>query len=146
VERLVRLCAGALRPGGVAVFTFPDPESIRSQLLGFWRDPEHVRFYHPEIIEVLALGQGLALESSSQRQPGRRVVGFSLAPPEAPVAPAAPPGRWQRLLARCGIATQAALAAEQHQRERVEGRVRQLWDVNQTWAWDDNVVLRFRKI
>lgn len=145
VERLVRLCAGALQPGGVAVFTFPDPESIRSQLLGFWRDPEHVRFYHPEIIEVLALAQGLALEFSSQRQPGRRVVGFSLTPPEAPAVPAPAPGPWQRLLERCGIATQHALQTERRQREQVERWVRQLWDVNQTWAWDDNVVLRFRK-
>lgn len=142
---LVERCAAALRPGGVAVLTFPDPESIRSQLLGFWRDPEHVRFYHPDIIEVLARTHGLALEFNSQRSPGRKVVGFPLTPPPAPAAPTVAPGRWQRWLARLGVATQHDLQAERAQRRHVEAWVHQLWDVNQTWAWDDNVVLRFRK-
>lgn len=140
---LVERCAHALAPGGVAVLTFPDPESIRSQLLGFWRDPEHVRFYHPDIIEVLARTHGLALEFNSQRSPVRKVVGFPLNPPEAPTEP--PRGRWSRWLARLGIASQHALQAERVQRQHMETWVRQLWDVNQTWAWDDNVVLRFRK-
>ncbi len=140
---LIERCALALAPGGVAVLTFPDPESIRSQLLGFWRDPEHVRFYHPDIIEVLARTHGLVLEVNSQRSPGRKVVSFPLAPPDAPPEPA--PGRWSRWLARLGIASQHALQAERAQRHHVETWVRQLWDVNQTWAWDDNVVLRFRK-
>lgn len=140
---LVERCARALAPGGVAVLTFPDPESIRSQLLGFWRDPEHVRFYHPDIIEVLARTHGLALEFNSQRSPGRKVVGFPLNPPAAPAHP--PPGRWSRWLARLGIASQHELQVERAQRRHMETWVRQLWDVNQTWAWDDNVVLRFRK-
>lgn len=140
---LVERCAHALVPGGVAVLTFPDPESIRSQLLGFWRDPEHVRFYHPDIIEVLARTHGLALEFNSQRSPGRKVVGFPLNPPEAPDHP--PPGLWSRWLERLGIASQHGLQVERAQRRHMETWVRQLWDVNQTWAWDDNVVLRFRK-
>lgn len=140
---LIERCARALAPGGVAVLTFPDPESIRSQLLGFWRDPEHVRFYHPDIIEVLARTHGLALEFNSQRSLGRKVVGFPLQPPDPPTTP--PPGRWSRWLARMGIVSQEALQAERAQRQHMETWVRQLWDVNQTWAWDDNVVLRFRK-
>ena len=37
----------------------PNPESIRMQLLGFWRDPEHVRFYHPELLEAVCRHAGL---------------------------------------------------------------------------------------
>jgi O-antigen chain-terminating methyltransferase len=36
LDRLVQGVSSALVSGGVAVFVFPDPESIRSQLLGFW--------------------------------------------------------------------------------------------------------------
>jgi O-antigen chain-terminating methyltransferase len=147
-ERLLAAVAGALRPGGVALFVFPDPESIRSQLFGFWRDPEHVRFYHPELVAMLAEIHGLALEYDSSRdhsrQPGRRVAPFAFEPP-LPVAADASPRPWARLLRRLGIAPSSDLAAARARADALEETVRQLWTVNQTWAWDDNAVLRLRK-
>ena len=145
VERLIHLCAHALQPGGIAVFTFPDPESIRSQLLGFWRDPEHVRFYHPELIETLAQVHGLQAEYNSQQIPGRKVGPFSLQPPQAPPSPSAPVSLWSRWTKALGLATAADLAALQAQNQHQQHLIEQLWQVNQTWAWEDNVVLRFRK-
>lgn len=145
VERLIQLCAQALQPGGVAVFTFPDPESIRSQLLGFWRDPEHVRFYHPELIETLAQVHGLQAEYNSQQIPGRTVGPFSLQPPSAPPSPSAPASLWSRWAKALGLATAVDLAALQAQNQHQQQMIDQLWQVNQTWAWEDNVVLRFRK-
>lgn len=172
VDRLIALIADALRPGGVALFVFPDPESIRSQLLGFWRDPEHVRFYHPDLIELMCRGHGLAAEFHSHRADGRIVAPFAFAPPLASrsatdLPPALLPVRtaswFERALARLGITHPAALRrfeqasaahiAAQHEytarlQQRVdelEDAVRQLWAVNQTWAWDDNAVIRVRK-
>lgn len=149
VERLIQLCAQALQPGGLAVFTFPDPESIRSQLLGFWRDPEHVRFYHPELIESLAQVHGLLTEYNSQHIPGRRVGPFSLQPPAAPANCAttdpAPMSLWARCVHALGLATTADLAALQVQNQHQQQLIEQLWQVNQTWAWEDNVVLHLRK-
>jgi len=145
VERLIQLCAQALQPGGVAVFTFPDPESIRSQLLGFWRDPEHVRFYHPELIETLAQVHGLQAEYNSQQIPGRTVGPFSLQPPQAPPGPSAPNGLWSRWAKALGLATAADLATLQAHNQHQQRLIEQLWQVNQTWAWEDNVVLRLRK-
>jgi len=145
VERLIQLCAHALRPGGIAVFTFPDPESIRSQLLGFWRDPEHVRFYHPELIETLAQVHGLKVEYNSQQIPGRTVGPFSLQPPPAPPVPSVPKRLWSRWATALGLATAADLATLQAQNQHQQHLIEQLWQVNQTWAWEDNVVLRFRK-
>jgi O-antigen chain-terminating methyltransferase len=145
VERLIQLCAQALQPGGIAVFTFPDPESIRSQLLGFWRDPEHVRFYHPELIETLAQVHGLQPEYNSQQIPGRTVGPFSLQPPTAPPDTSAPASLWSRWAKALGLATAADLAALQVQNQHQQHLIEQLWQVNQTWAWEDNVVLRFRK-
>ena len=144
-ELLLRRTAAALRPGGVAVFVFPDPESIRSQLLGFWRDPEHVRFYHPDLVTVMAAACGLELAHDGQRVPGRRVVSFELEPPLPPHAAPAPHGWLHRGLARLGLATRDALQAERARVDALEHAVRRLWEVNQTWAWDDNALLCFRK-
>jgi SAM-dependent methyltransferase len=147
-ERLVAGIARVLDPGGIAVFVFPDPESIRSQLLGFWRDPEHVRFYHPELVELFASAAGLELVDSSLDTPGRRVVPFTLQPPlPEPDADGHNTrlGPWQRALQWLGIAHTAELAAERARGDALELAVRRLWDVNQTWAWDDNAVLCFRK-
>lgn len=172
VDRLIALIADALRPGGVALFVFPDPESIRSQLLGFWRDPEHVRFYHPDLIELMCRGHGLTSEFHSHRVDGRKIVPFAFDPPLASRDPAdswselpvAKPAGWmERLLARLGIPHLAALrrleqvsaahlAAQREYTARLQQRVveledavRTLWAVNQTWAWDDNAVIRVRK-
>lgn len=164
VDRLMRDIAQALVPGGVAVLAFPDPESIRAQLLGFWRDPEHVRFYHPELIETLALTHGLVLDWSSYQAQPHRITSF---PEEAPPVslPDVPPATagvspeplpwWRRWLCRAAQRNrdqQLQLAAlEESLREHRQAllqltqRTEKLWAVNRTWAWDDNVVLRFRK-
>ncbi len=172
VQRLIESLARALEPGGVLVLVFPDPESIRSQLLGFWRDPEHVRFYHPELIESVALACGLQCEWSSHDAQPHEVHPFAERPPALPAMPAlpaAPPGagsgqgRWTRLLRRLGIASRdeverreaawrewatamnAAVAARDAAIGNLAGRTDSLWAVNATWAWNDNVTLRLRK-
>ena len=166
VDRLLQLVGAALPPGGRAVFAFPDPESIRSQLLGFWRDPEHVRFYHPDLIETVALAHGLRLTWSTYHDRPHRVVPFPETPPEVPLPPAAavPPAelgvpapagglrhRLRRLLGleeaaalRAELANvRAELAAQRQALQALRERTDTLWDVNQTWAWDDNAVLVF---
>ncbi len=172
LERLMQGLANALLPGGVLVLVFPDPESIRSQLLGFWRDPEHVRFYHPELVETLAIVHGLEPEWSSYDDQPHEVVPFALAPtplPAAPVVagrgPAESAGQswWGRFLARLGAVPRSDNAALETRLKALEDRVaslvehgqevsaaldertRQLWAVNRTWAWQDNAVLKFRK-
>jgi SAM-dependent methyltransferase len=129
----------ALEPGGRAVFVFPDPESIRSQLLGFWRDPTHVRFYHPDIVESMARAAGLVLEFNSQRQDARRVVPFSFDPPEyEAVAVDSDPASSEAesiLLHRLSVLERQVAVQERW--------IRELWAVNQTWAWADDAVLTF---
>lgn len=147
VDRLVKLVAQTLQPGGKAIFVFPDPESIRSQLLGFWRDPEHVRFYHPDILSVLGRTHGLALVYNSQDITGRTVGSFSSMPPEldAPVRTPSDTGLWRRMLERIGIVHVSELHRETALRKHLQKNLEQLWAVNQTWAWEDNATLVFRK-
>jgi 2-polyprenyl-3-methyl-5-hydroxy-6-metoxy-1,4-benzoquinol methylase len=146
VNRLVSLCAQALVPGGMAVFTFPDPESIRSQLLGFWRDPEHVRFYHPALIAGVAQVHGLTLEYNSQETPSRSVGHFEMTPPAPPAQTTLGPRTfWQSLFKRLGATTADELQALRAQVAHQQALIERLWQVNQTWAWEDNAVLIFRK-
>lgn len=181
LDRLIFLVSKILKPNGVAVFVFPDPESIRSQLLGFWRDPEHVRFYHPDLIAMIGEMYGLACEFHSHDQPGRRVVPFEMDPPierdlgtfesvDEPPAdfsqlpfPSVPTTLLDRVLGLLGFASRTrldrvtarlneVLPAMMRRQQQVESRERMLrrvvdtlWSVNQTWAWDDNAVLRLRK-
>lgn len=164
--------ADRLRPGGVLVLVFPDPESIRSQLLGFWRDPEHVRFYHPELVTALANSVGLELDWSSHQAQPHKVVSFAEQPPavapfETTTSPAPlhsePAGLVEKLLYSLGFvhrrqlerlqaAVQSSLEAlHQAGQEQVqalstlEKRTDTLWDVNLTWAWSDNATMRLKK-
>lgn len=167
VRELVSRMASALNPGGVLLLVFPDPESIRSQLLGFWRDPEHVRFYHPELIELLGVSSGLACEwKSYDDQPhevgpfpthaGSETEIFSF-PPLTPGPHRNDQPQWLwRVLGKLGVGPlsssrqQLTALADGYRRQgqaldAMRARVDDLWKVNQTWAWQDNAALRFRK-
>ena len=139
LTELLALIATALTPGGRLVLVFPDPESIRSQLLGFWRDPDHVRFYHPDIIETIALSLGLEPEFNSQREERHLIAPFAMTPPEPDDAPEL----------YNGGASDMGIEQRMQQLERrvalQEEWIRQLWAVNQTWAWSDDAVMTFVK-
>ena len=141
LQSCIEKIARALVPGGIAVLVFPDPESIRSQLLGFWRDPDHVRFYHPDTLELLANAAGLDLEFNSQYHQPRSVVGFTPYPPEEL------PDVNESLCDMEGVSGGVAkiLGALQQRLDQQESWIRKLWDVNQTWAWADDAVLVFRR-
>jgi SAM-dependent methyltransferase len=173
VQRALELMSRSLSKGGILVLVFPDPESIRSQLLGFWRDPEHVRFYHAELITLMAATVGLELEWSSYMEQPHHVVPFPDTPPEL-VHDAFPEmipviestnacGLGERLLQLFGLVTERRFRGLEEQLERwgkqfsahskrcaeidqqLEMRTKVLWDVNQTWCWNDNVTLKLRK-
>lgn len=173
VQNLLRLLAEHLLPGGTLVLVFPDPESIRAQLLGFWRDPEHVRFYHADLITSMAASFNLEAVWSSYDEQPHRVVSFSAEAPEVtPLLEFSPLPREEksfpasfveRVLSRLGLVSarrlndlenrlldwssslQAISRSNQAASEAMSARTEALWDVNQTWAWNDNVTIKLRK-
>ena len=170
VERLLEAIAARLKPGGVVLLVFPDPESIRMQLQWFWRDPEHVRFYHVELVKAVAASHGLMCEWANYDPASHAVGGFPMEAPPMPVValPDLParqdkPGFWGRVLARLGLVSRgrhAALAqrvdglqealmssmqAQQAALACLHTRTERLWEVNRSWGWDDSAILRLRK-
>lgn len=176
VQQLLTNLARVISDNGVVVLAFPDPESIRSQLLGFWRDPEHVRFYHPELILSLAQAVGLDAEWTSYQDQPHKHVSFTLEPPslsEAIVLPVLPTSEakisltWlDQLLSLVGLGKrrrvdtlavqfsawqnviaeqQKVIARQQQIMNQLTQRTDQLWAVNNTWAWNDNAVLKLRR-
>lgn len=171
VERLLTSLYARVRSGGVVLLIFPDPESIRSQLLGFWRDPEHVRFYHSELIESIAMSAGFEVEWSSYDEQPHNVIPFELEPIAMPSLPRLEPpelvepalGWLGNVMAKLGWKSAHSVARTQRQwsewaasvcsgfaqqrlyLEKLEERSDTLWRVNQTWAWNDNVTIRLRK-
>jgi 2-polyprenyl-3-methyl-5-hydroxy-6-metoxy-1,4-benzoquinol methylase len=173
VQRMLQLIARRTIKGGILVLVFPDPESIRSQLLGFWRDPEHVRFYHPELITLIAATVGFELEWSSYIEQPHSVPPFADqpsplqrvgAPPILTAAEGASAQSFgEKVLQRLGLVTHkrfrrledrlsewsSEMTLYSRQRavfdEQLEDRTNVLWSVNQTWSWNDNVTLRLRK-
>ena len=175
VQKLLGLISDNVKPNGVVVMVFPDPESIRSQLLGFWRDPEHVRFYHPELIISLAAVVGLQLEWSSYEAQPHKIIPFDENPPVIEAVetlpqlteakPLAPGNTWLgAIMAKLGLVSknrfehfeqtviewsqevQGQFERQNQVSQQLQERTEVLWCINKTWAWNDNVSLKFRKI
>ena len=60
VDRLVRLAARALRPGGRLILETPNPLSVLVAARSFWLDPTHRRPVHPETLRLSAELAGFA--------------------------------------------------------------------------------------
>ncbi len=165
VARCIQLLASRVAPSGTVVIVVPNPESIRMQLFGLWRDPEHVRFYHPELLEAVCRHAGLQVISTNQKD-----FPFAIAPlsfpstAETPANQSDPRRGWLKEQARAAyfqclrrlrISPAADLVA-------VENRLRQHMDarweavvawadkthkaLDQIWAWPDDAAIVCRKM
>ena len=173
VLRLIELIALRLEPGGTLALVFPNPESMRMQLFGFWRDPEHVRFYHPELLEAVCRHYGLTVIHTNREE-----IPFAFPPPSWGTAFAEEKdgvvgnsGRglretvrdaYVKLLRLLRLVPRADLVAlEERLRQEREDLLRQErialqqvlapWAekateaINRMWAWADNALIVCRK-
>ena len=60
---LIEGITSCLAPEGTLLIAFPNPESLDMHLFHFWLDPQHVRFYHPKLIEAMLAHYGLPVQS-----------------------------------------------------------------------------------
>ena len=142
VVRLIELIHRRLDPGGVLVFVYPNPESIRLHLFGFWRDPEHVRFYAGGLIQSVCHHYGLHTEYSNEQETPLLLEAPYLEP-------------LSRLPAEQGAGGTLSEPNERMERvlqefnQRIEAFNRRMHPfsdaVNRMWAKPDEGVLVFRK-
>ncbi len=164
VLRFFELLAPRVSAAGTVVLVVPNPESIRMHLFGFWRDPEHVRFYHPELLEAVCRHAGLPVVSTNRAE-----IPFALEPPS--FSPKAETGaqrtgpqpgwlkdrarsayfRFLRLLRLTPAADLATVENRLHRQMQAQQDAVAVWAgkmhtaFNHMWAWPDNAVLVCRK-
>ena len=142
VVRLIERVVTRLLPGGTLVFVLPNPGSIRLHLFGFWRDPEHIRFYTGNLISSVCQHYGLKVDYSNEEETPNQIETprFNFVPP----APSRRSWRdffhgkrggedifWQEFNREVGVFNQKM--------ERFSEAL------NKIWSRDDEVVLAFRK-
>jgi SAM-dependent methyltransferase len=138
VVRLVELVSMRLEPGGSLVVVLPNPGSIRLHLFGFWRDPEHVRFYTGNLVASVCQHHGLKVEYSNEEEVPNLLETPRLEPVSLPRAGSRLFKKEERLDLFLGELNQKI---EEFNRKMEEFSKA----VNKIWARDDEVVLVFRK-
>ena len=164
VLRCIELLAPRVTPAGTVVIVVPNPESIRMQLFGFWRDPEHVRFYHPELLEAVCQHAGFQVTHTNRTDTPFAFAPLAFAPAaETGVNQTASQRGWLKDKARTAyfrflrllrITPSADLVAVedrlcrhmQAQKDAVAAWADKTHAAfNHMWAWPDNAVIVCRK-
>ena len=168
VLRCIELLLPCLASSGTLVIVLPNPESIRMQLFGFWRDPEHVRFYHPGLIEAVCQHYGLQVVHTNRQEEPFAIPPLSLETSKGAAAhsqPLAPPlargwlketvrGVYFRLLRALRLTPYADVVALEErlrrERETLQDALstwsnKATWAMNRMWAWPDNAAIVCRK-
>jgi O-antigen chain-terminating methyltransferase len=142
VTLFIEWIAKRLVPGGILVFVLPNPGSIRLHLFGFWRDPEHVRFYTGNLIASVCQHYGLSVEYSNEEETPN-LLGT---PRLDPISGLPSVSRWKGFLGRRDDKAEVLLLELNRKIEEFNQKMERFSEaVNKVWARDDEVVLVCRK-
>lgn len=142
VVRLIELAAGRLGQGGVFVVVLPNPGSIRLHLFGFWRDPEHVRFYTGNLVASVCRHYGLKVEYSNEEETPNRLE----TPRMEPVRRSSDARKERGFLRKGGKETDYLLDEFNHKVEEFNKKMERFSEaLNKIWSRDDEVVIVCRK-
>lgn len=142
VVRLIELITQRLDRGGVVVFVLPNPGSIRLHLFGFWRDPEHVRFYTGNLIASVCQHYGLNINYSNEEETPNL-----LETPKIEPISVSSSGPRRRMFFRNQQDRGETFLRELNQKiEEFNKKMERFSEtINKIWARDDEVVLACRK-
>ena len=142
VTLFIEWIAKRLVPGGILVFVLPNPGSIRLHLFGFWRDPEHVRFYTGNLIASVCQHYGLSVEYSNEEETPNLLE----TPRLEPISGLPSVSRWKRFLGHRENRAEILLLELNRKIEEFNQKIEKFSEaVNKMWARDDEVVLVCRK-
>jgi len=142
VTLFIEWIAKRLVPGGILVFVLPNPGSIRLHLFGFWRDPEHVRFYTGNLIASVCHHYGLSVEYSNEEETPNLLE----TPRLDPISVLPLVSRWKGFWGHREDRGQILLLELNRKIEEFNQKMEKFSEaVNKMWARDDEVVLVCRK-
>jgi O-antigen chain-terminating methyltransferase len=142
VTLFIERIAKRLVPGGILVFVLPNPGSIRLHLFGFWRDPEHVRFYTGNLIASVCQHYGLRVGYSNEEETPNLLE----TPRFDPISGLPSVSLLKRFLGHRGDKRQTLLQELNKKIEEFNQKMEKFSEaVNKMWARDDEVVLVCRK-
>ncbi|MGD0914981.1 MAG: class I SAM-dependent methyltransferase [Thermodesulfobacteriota bacterium] len=142
VVRLIELIANGLDPGGVLVFVLPNPGSIRLHLFGFWRDPEHVRFYTGNLIASVCQHYGLSVVTSNEEETPNLLE----TPRLEPISALQGDSRWKGFWGHRDDRAEIPLLQLNRKIEEFNQKMEKFSEaVNKMWARDDEVVIVAKK-
>jgi SAM-dependent methyltransferase len=142
VVRLIELIAKRLDSRGVLVFVLPNPGSIRLHLFGFWRDPEHVRFYTGNLIASVCQHYELSVEYSNEEEAPNLLE----TPRLEPISALPTVSHWKGFLGHREDRAQSLLLELNRKIEEFNLKMEKFSEaLNKVWAKDDEVVLVCRK-
>jgi len=142
VVRLVDLITRRLEPQGVLALVLPNPGSIRLHLFGFWRDPEHIRFYTGNLIASVCKHYGLEVAYSNEEETPNLLDPPHLEPLSMP-----PSDRgWKGFFDGKKDRMEGFLQEFNQQVERFNLKMERFSEaLNKIWARDDEVVVVAKK-
>ena len=142
VVHLVELIGSHLEQKGTLVFVFPNPGSIRLHLFGFWRDPEHVRFYTGNLIASVCQHYGLSVDYSSEEETPNLLEAPRLEPVSLP-----PTGKSRKGLFHAKKDERDLLLHEFNKQVEVFNQKIERFSeaFNKIWSRDDEVVIVCKK-
>ena len=142
VVRLIELITKRLNQGGVLVFVLPNPGSIRLHLFGFWRDPEHVRFYTGNLIASVCQHYGFSVEYSNEEETPNLLE----APRLEPISALPSASHRKRFFSHKEDKAENVLLELNRKIEAFNQKMEKFSEAaNKMWARDDEVVLVCRK-
>jgi SAM-dependent methyltransferase len=128
--------------GGRVVLVLPNPGSIRLHLFGFWRDPEHVRFYTGNLIASVCKHYGLEVEYTNEDETPNRLETPRLEPISLP-----PSHRGWKGLFQSKTGEMKLFLEEFNKQVEVFNKKIETFSetLNKIWSRDDEIVLVCRK-
>jgi O-antigen chain-terminating methyltransferase len=139
VKELIKLISERLEREGVFVIVTPNPASIRLHLFGFWRDPEHVRFYTGNLLQAVCEHYQFRVVSSNEEEAPNRL--------ETPRIDPLPIPRSRGFFSKSSEASEQLIHELNQRIEKFNQEMEKLSEVlNKIWSREDELVLVCRKV
>jgi SAM-dependent methyltransferase len=143
VVKLIELITKKIDPGGIFVLVLPNPGSIRLHLFGFWRDPEHVRFYTGSLVASVCQYYGLKVEYCSEEETPNLLETPRMDPMDLTSVSQRGKGFFPKPKEDMGVFLQEFNKRAEAFNQKME---RFCEAVNKIWSRDDEVVIVCRKV